>query len=87
MPSKAIRISGHAAFEMRRRGIKPAQVRQMIRSPGQVVPSVKGREIYQGLLGRAGHLLLRVIVKEDSHAYHVVTAYKTRKIAKYWSTP
>ena len=26
-------------------------------------------------------------VKEDALAYHVVTAYKTTKIAKYWRTP
>jgi hypothetical protein len=72
---------------MKRRGIRPAEVRRMIRNPGQVVPSVKGREIYQGLLGRAHRLLLRVVVKEEAHAYHVVTAYKTSKITKYWSTP
>jgi len=59
----------------------------MIRSPGQVLPSVKGRRIYQGLIGRARRLLLRVIVKEDARAYHVVTAYKTNKIAKYWRKP
>ena len=59
----------------------------MIRRPGQVVPSLKGRKIHQGLIGRAGRLLLRVIVKEDARAYHVVTAYKTSKIAKYWSKP
>ena len=59
----------------------------MVRSPGQVLPSVKGRQIYQGLIGRARRLLLRVIVKEDAQAYHVVTAYKTTKIAKYWRNP
>jgi hypothetical protein len=59
----------------------------MVRIPGQVVPSVKGRQIYQGLIGRAGRLLLRVVVREDAQAYHVVTAYKTSKIAKYWRTP
>jgi hypothetical protein len=87
MPAKPIRISPHASFEMRRRGIKPADVRRMIRHPGQVLPSAKGREIFQGLIGRARSLLLRVIVKEDAHAYHVVTAYKTSKAAKYWRTP
>ena len=79
MPVKPIRISKHAAFEMRRRGIGPADVKRMIRSPGQVLPSAKGREIFQGLVGRARRFLLRVIVKEDAHVYHVVTAYKTGK--------
>ncbi len=86
MPVKRIQISAHASFEMRRRGINPAAVRQMIRQPGQVQPSTKGRKIYQGLIGRARRLLLRVIVKEDADAYHVVTAYKTSKVAKYWRT-
>ena len=72
---------------MGRRGVNRADVLRMIRSPGQVLSSVKGRQIYQGLIGRARRLLLRVIVKEDANAYHVVTAYKTTKIAKYWRTP
>jgi Domain of unknown function (DUF4258) len=86
MPAKPILISRHARFEMGRRGISPADVQRMVRSPGQVVPSVKGRSIYQGFVGRSP-LLLRVIVKEDARAYHVVTAYKTSNIAKYWRTP
>ena len=35
MAAKPIRISGHALFEMRRRGIGAADVRRMIRNPGQ----------------------------------------------------
>ncbi len=53
----------------------------MIRSPSQVLPSAKGRRIYQGLVGRGGRLLLRVIVREDAQTYPVVTAYKTSKVA------
>ena len=87
MATKLIRISQHAWFQMGRRGISRAEVTQIIRNPGQVLPSVKGREIYQGLIGRARRLLLRVIVKEDSAAYHVVVVYKTSKVTKYWRTP
>lgn len=87
MAAKPIHISGHARFEMKRRGIRYREVVRTIRSPGQVLPSVKGRQIYQALLGRAKRLLLRVIVKEDAQAYHVVTVYKTSKIDKYWRTP
>jgi hypothetical protein len=61
MPLKPIRFSGHALFEMRPRGISRAAV-NMIRRPGQVVPSEKGRQVCQGLIGRAGRLLLRVVV-------------------------
>jgi hypothetical protein len=86
MPAKPVRISQHARFEMRRRGIRRGEVVSMIRHPGQIVPSFKGRHIMQGLIGRAQRLLLRVIVKEDTRAYHVVTAYKTSKVAKYWKT-
>jgi hypothetical protein len=32
-------------------------------------------------------MLLRVVVREDARAYHVVTAYKTTRVAKYWSGP
>jgi hypothetical protein len=71
---------------MGRRGISRAAVLRIIRSPGQVLPSVKGRQIFQGFIGRARRLLLRVIVKEDERAYHVVTAYKTTQVAKYWRT-
>lgn len=63
-----------------------AAVVRMIRTPGQVLPSSKGRSIYQGLIGRGGRLLLRIVVAEDKNAYHVVTAYKTSKINKYWRT-
>jgi hypothetical protein len=87
MPAKAIRISSHARFEMRRRGIRPGDVFRTIRNPGQVLPSVKGREIYQRLIGTAGRMLLRVVVKQAAGAYHVLTAYKTSKVAKYWRTP
>ena len=87
MSAKPIRISGHARFEMGRRGISRADVPRVIRSPGQVLPSVQGRRIYQNHIGPARRLLPRVVVKEDADAYHVVTAYKTTKIAKYWKNP
>lgn len=87
MVDKPIRFSGHARFELRRRRIRRKEVIAAIRAPGRTVPSVKGRDIYQALIGRRKRLLLRVIVKEDAKAYHVVTAYKTSKIAKYWRTP
>jgi Domain of unknown function (DUF4258) len=84
---KPIQISSHAQFEMRRRGIRPSEVIRSIRNPGQIVPSTKGREVYQTRIGKAGRLLLRVIVKEAADAYHVITAYKTSKIDKYWRNP
>ena len=76
-----------ARFEMGRRGISRAQVIRMIRQPGQTLPTVKGRRIYPGFLGRARRLLLRVIVREDAGLTIWVTAYKTSKVARYWRTP
>jgi hypothetical protein len=87
MPGKRIQISAHAHFEMRRRRITNAAVIAVVRHPGQVLPSKKGRHIYQSKIGPSGRMLLRVIVKEDAQAYHVVTAYKTSKVARYWRTP
>ena len=83
MPKKPVSISGHALFEMGRRGISEAQVVRLVREPEQIVPSRKGRQIYQSKIA-GGRLLLRVVVKEVAAAYHVVTAYKTSKVAKYW---
>jgi len=84
MAEKPIRISPHARFEMQRRGINEREIFSTIRQPGKILESRKGRRIYQVKLGRLGRLLLRVVAKEDAHAYHVVTAYKTSKVAKYW---
>jgi hypothetical protein len=87
MALKPIRISGHALFEMTRRGIRRADVVRMVRQPGQVVPGEKGRHVYQGLIGKARRLLLRVVVASGPRAFAVVTAYKTSKVAKYWRSP
>ena len=88
MPAKPVRISAHARFEMSRRSILPGEVVRTIRHPGQVLPSIKGPEIYQSLIGPARRrMLLRVVVKELAGAYLVVTVYKTSKVARYWRTP
>jgi len=86
MPQKPIVIGNHARFEMRRRGVSEAEVTAVIRNPGQVLPSRKGREVRQSKFS-SGKMLLRVVVKEVSGAYHMVTAYKTSKVAKHWRQP
>lgn len=83
-PVKAIIIVSHARFEMQRRAISEAEVEAVIRNPGQVLPSKKGRLVYQSKVGTAGKMLLRVVVKENAKAYHVITSYKTSKVARYW---
>lgn len=47
MRERPVRISGHARFEMGRRGISEAQVVGVVRRPGQMILSRKGRQIYQ----------------------------------------
>jgi len=84
MSGTIIRFSDHARFEMRRRGIRKPEVIRTILQPGQVLSSIKGRKIYQSLIGPSNVLLLRVVVKEVPGAYDVITVYKTSKIAKYW---
>jgi Domain of unknown function (DUF4258) len=81
---KPIHFPFHANFEMQRRGVSQADVEGVVRNPGQIVPSKNGRQIHHSKLGTAGRKLLRVIVKEDAMAYHVITVYKTVKVAKYW---
>jgi hypothetical protein len=87
MPAKRIRISTHAAFEMRRRGIRRSEVIRAILDPGQILSSSKGREVYQRLIGPRGRVLLGAVVKQAANVYPVLTAYKTSKVAKYWRTP
>jgi hypothetical protein len=72
---------------MRRRSITVSGVMAVVRNPQQVIASIKGRRIYQSRIGRAGRMLLRVVVKEDRNAYHVITAYKTTRVTRYWRQP
>jgi len=83
MATKQIVIAPHALFEMQRRGISEADLEAVVRNPGQVVPSKNGRQIHQSKLA-GGRMLLRAVVKEEAQVYHVITAYKTDKVAKYW---
>ncbi len=84
MNGKRVVIGAHARFQMRRRGITPAEVIAVVQQPSQVNPSTKGREIRQGLTGSRRSILLRVVVTESTKAYFVVTVYKTTKLSKYW---
>ncbi|MGO9244004.1 MAG: DUF4258 domain-containing protein [Verrucomicrobiia bacterium] len=86
MAAKQILIAPHALFEMQRRGISQADLETVVRHPQQIVPSSKGRHIRQSRLP-PGQMLLRAVVKEEAQVYHVITAYKTSKIAKYWKQP
>ena len=68
MGRKPVLYSGHALFEMRRRGIRRTDVELTICRPGQVAPSVKGRKIYQRLMSAVGKMLLRVVVAQIANS-------------------
>jgi len=80
-------LSHHTRFEMQRRDVHETEVVMALRNPGQAVPSRKGRQVFQSKVGAGGGKLLRVVVKEEAGVYHVVTVYKTSKVAKYWRQP
>jgi hypothetical protein len=83
------RLSGHAEWEMTRRGIPLALVKAVMDAPEQRVidGQATGRWIHQSRLRfEDGKMyLLRVIVAEDQQPPVIITAYRTSKIEKYWS--
>jgi hypothetical protein len=82
-------FSDHVRRQAARRGIDEATVRSVAEAPEQVVPVRAGREVRQSRVrfppGDALYLV-RVIVDLMPDRDTVVTAYRTSKIDKYWST-
>ena len=82
------RYSDHALDEVRRRGLDPEVVTSVLASPGQVYEVRAGRVVAQSLFREPGtgrSFLIRVFVDIDRNPPIVVTAYRSGKIAKYWS--
>jgi len=80
-------INEHARFEIQRRAIEETEIVAVINRPQQVIPSKKGRIIFQSKYFdnmEQKEMLLRVIGNESSEGFIVITAYKTSKIEKYW---
>jgi hypothetical protein len=78
-------ISPHAALEMQRRGLEEAIVRQVLAAPEQREAVRTGRDARIEFEGRP--CLVRVFVDVDrspAEVGTVGTAYRTRKIEKYW---
>jgi hypothetical protein len=55
-------------------------------NPQQIIPAAGGLKVYQSQMdfGSGKIYLLRVIVDENVSPAMVITAYRTRKIEKYW---
>jgi hypothetical protein len=90
MPSERIRefvISGHARFEMERRGVTDDVVRQVLESAEQRSPLHAGRVVLHSrvMMGTPPKMyLVRVVVDIDRRPAEVVTVYRTTKVHKYW---
>jgi len=83
------RFSEHALIEMAHRGISQADVRAVLRNPGRQefvrASRVALTALENGPDGR--QYVIRVFVDVDRQRPVVVTAYRSSKLGKYWSTP
>lgn len=80
-------IKGHASFEAERRDIPEEFIKSVVKNPQQKLTSKKGRVIAQNKYYdelEKKEMLIRVIGKETSERFDVITVYKTSKISKYW---
>ena len=87
MQSGAYVFTSHALFEMARRGLSEAVVRDVLATPGQRIEIRHGRVVYQSIVegpGGTGRQLVRVFVDVDRQPAEVVSAYRTSRIRKYW---
>ena len=81
------RYTQHARMQMRRRGLSEADIVEVLAQPEQIVEMRPGRVVYQrrqvdAETGRT--YLLRVVVDVSEDEGVIVTAYRTRKVSKYW---
>lgn len=82
-------ISKHALFELARRQISEALVRNTAQNPQQVTELAEARTICQSKYYdpvEEKEMLLRVIYEKRYDTIYIITAYKTSKIDKYWET-
>ena len=79
------RFTSHAVEQIERRRLDRAVIERVLDSPGQIVVQRSGREACQSRVHFDGReYLVRSIVDRRFDPPAVVTAYRTRYIAKYW---
>ncbi len=86
MPEPVVRfvLTGHARFEMARRGIDEEVVRRVLAAPESRQAVRTGRDLFQAKLAFGEKLyLVRVFVDVDRNPAEVVTVYRTSKLEKY----
>ena len=85
VPVRHYVITGHAAFELRRRQIGEDLVRSVLAAPEQRHPVRRGRDVLQSRTEIEGKTyLVRVFVDIDRDPAEVVTVYLTSQVGKYW---
>lgn len=78
-------LTPHAVFELQRRGLDEAIVRQVLAAPEQRDTVRLGRDVLQSRLEIEGkRYLVRVFVDIDRRPAEVVTVYRTSNVDKYW---
>ena len=82
-------LSEHARMQVARRGMNEDEVLGVARSPQQRLPVRRGREVRQSRIATpegATLYLIRMVVDSSEDGDTVVTAYRSSKIDKYWSS-
>lgn len=79
-------LSYHASVELVQRQIPVELLDEVLANPQQKLPDIDDIVIYQSILPfpNGKNYLLRIFVAERE-PIHVITIYRTTKIAKYWS--
>lgn len=80
-------LTGHARFEMQRRGVREDEVAEVLTAPEQRERIGEARWVFQSRFSRGNPskvFLLRVFLDVDRDPPEVVTAYWTSKVDKYW---
>ncbi len=81
-----VAFTPYAEEQLEERKLDRTLVAQVVASPQQVVPAKQRRNIAQSRYTVEGKAyLLRAVFEEIGDVRLVVTAYRTSKIAKYWS--
>ncbi|MGH7149585.1 MAG: DUF4258 domain-containing protein [Planctomycetota bacterium] len=87
MSPRRVLLTDHARVQASRRGLDQETVLGVVEAPEQVVRVREGREVRPSRVpsgSRGKMFLVRVVVDLRAGEAHVVTAYRTKKIDKYW---
>ena len=90
MSDSRIVLTDHARQQIRHRNLDEAMVMRVAETPEQIVAAQGGREIRQSRVrdSQTGRTyLVRVVVDNSFSPAGIITAYRTRRIATYWSRP